>query len=95
MNLKRASNMVEGFILRGDSAMSRDDLDSAAHFYDAALAIVETIRGRRNLAVLDPLLRLVRVNKQRGLDALNTPLLARAQSITYSHAHDLPASALH
>ena len=45
MNLKRASTMVDGFILRGDTAVSRRDFESAAHFYDAALAIVETLRG--------------------------------------------------
>jgi hypothetical protein len=78
--------MVEGFIIRGDTAVSRMDYESAAQFYDAALAIVETLRGRRNLAVLDPLLRLVRVNRQRGLDDLNTHLLARARSITLAHA---------
>jgi len=95
MNLKRASTMVDGFILRGDTAVSRRDFESAAHFYDAALAIVETLRGRRNLAVLDPLLRLVRVNKQRGLEDLNTPLIQRAQSITYAHAHDHQFGFLH
>jgi hypothetical protein len=88
MNLKHATNMVEGFIIRGDSAVSRFDYESASHFYDAALAIVETLRGKRNLAVLDPLLRLVRVNRERGLDDLNTHLIARAQSITLAHAQD-------
>ncbi len=95
MKLTKAITMADGFILRGDTAMGRHDFESAAQFYDAALAIVETIRGRRNLAVLDPLLRLVRVNKRLGLDALNTTLLARAQSITYSHAHDSIAGPLH
>jgi hypothetical protein len=80
--------MVEGFIIRGDSAVSRFDYESASQFYDAALAIVETLRGKRNLAVLDPLLRLVRVNRERGRDELNAHLIARAQSITFAHAND-------
>jgi len=95
MNRTYASTMIEGFIIRGDRAVSRSDFESAAHFYDAALALVETLRGRRNLAVLDPLLRLVRVNRERGLDELNTPLIARAQSITLSHAHDPNGATLH
>ncbi len=95
MNLKRATTMVEGFIIRGDSAVSRFDYESAAHFYDAALAIVETLQGRRNLAVLDPLLRLVRVNRQRGLDELNAHLIARAQSITLAHAQQQNHLSLH
>jgi hypothetical protein len=95
MNLKHATNMVEGFIIRGDSAVSRLDYESASHFYDAALAIVETLQGRRNLAVLDPLLRLVRVNRQRGLEELNAQLIARAQSITLAHAQGPNCDSLH
>ncbi len=82
--LQFATQLARACLHRGDSARRSQDAPAAAVFYDAALAILETTRGRSAPALVGPLLRLAQTLERLQDDQVSQSLLQRVRKILRS-----------
>jgi hypothetical protein len=82
--LQFATQLARACLHRGDTALRLHSATTAAIFYDAALAILETTRGRSAPALVGPLLRLAHTLERLEDKEVSRGLLKRVRTILRS-----------